>query len=181
MRLKANICYFLYNVFARHLPASNTKPNMGQKVIRRALVKGFISYMGTNVNIEKNAQIPRSTRIGDNSGIGINCKLFPQVTIGNNVLMGPNCFFCTQNHEFARTDIPIIEQGFQPIKPIVVEDDVWFGRGVMVMPGVTIGRGAVIGAGAVVTKSVPPYAIMGGNPARIIRYRKGTTDNDCMD
>lgn len=54
---------------------------------------------------------------------------------------------------------------------IVVEDDVWIGYGAIIMSGVTIGQGAIIAAGAVVTKDVPPYAIFGGNPARLIKYR----------
>jgi acetyltransferase-like isoleucine patch superfamily enzyme len=54
---------------------------------------------------------------------------------------------------------------------IVLEDDVWLGANVVVLDGVTIGRGAIVGAGAVVTQSIPPYAIAGGVPARVIRYR----------
>lgn len=54
---------------------------------------------------------------------------------------------------------------------IVVEDDVWIAVGVIVLSGVTIGKGAVIAAGSVVTKDIPPYAIVGGNPARVIKYR----------
>lgn len=56
-------------------------------------------------------------------------------------------------------------------KPVVVGNDVWIGRSAIVLPGVSIGDGAVVGAGAVVTKSVEPYAIVAGNPARLIRYR----------
>jgi len=55
--------------------------------------------------------------------------------------------------------------------PIIIEDDVWIGFGVIILSGVKIGKGAIIGAGAVVTKDVPPYAIAGGNPARVIKYR----------
>lgn len=54
---------------------------------------------------------------------------------------------------------------------IIVEDDVWIAVGVIVLSGVTIGKGAVIAAGSVVTKDIPPYAIVGGNPARVIKYR----------
>lgn len=85
--------------------------------------------------------------------------------------MGPYCFFCTKNHEFSNTEIPMIEQGYRPIAPIVLEDDIWLGQGVMIMPGVHIGKGAILAAGAVVTKDVPEFAVVGGNPAKIIKFR----------
>lgn len=171
MNIKEKICFFLYHAFARHLPLSNVKPNIGQKKIRAMLVRGYIEYMGQNVNIEKNALVPPGLKIGDNSGIGMNCRLLSGVSIGKDVIMGPYCFFCTKNHEFSRVDIPIREQGYQTTKEIIVDDDVWLGQGVIVLPGIKIGKGAIIGAGAVVTKDVPPYAIVGGNPAKIIKYR----------
>ncbi|RQP21615.1 CatB-related O-acetyltransferase [Piscinibacter terrae] len=59
----------------------------------------------------------------------------------------------------------------EPSRPVTIGHDVWIGRSAIVLPGVEIGHGAVVGAGAVVTKSVPPYAIVAGNPARIIRFR----------
>lgn len=161
---------------------SNAKPRIGQKKIRRALVRGFIKSMGKNVNIEKNARIPFSVSIGDNSGIGENCRLCAHVTIGKNVLMGPNCAFFSQNHAFDRVDIPIIEQGYTQSKPIVIDDDVWLGYGVIVLAGVHIGTGAVVGDGAVVTKDVPAYAVVGGNPAKVIKFRKTIGEkNNCKE
>lgn len=172
MTIKGKISYLLYHAVFRHMPLSNAKPNIGQKGIRRALVRNYIDYMGKNVNIEKNALIPPGITIGNNLGIGMGCRLYSHVTIGDNVMMGPYCFFCTKNHDFSRTDIPMIEQGYQSIEPIIIDDDVWFGQGVIVLPGIKIGKGSIIGAGAVVTKDVPPYAIVGGNPAKVIKYRK---------
>ncbi|WP_374754826.1 DapH/DapD/GlmU-related protein [Dyadobacter psychrophilus] len=67
--------------------------------------------------------------------------------------------------------MPIILQGSTKPNPVRLEDDVWIGRNVILMPGIVIGKGAIIGAGAVVTKDVPQYAIMGGVPAKLIRYR----------
>lgn len=64
--------------------------------------------------------------------------------------------------------------------PIIVKDDVWIGFGSFVLSGVTIGQGAVVAAGSVVTKDVPPYAIVGGNPARVIRYRFSNEQVDTL-
>lgn len=92
--------------------------------------------------------------------------------IGASVLMGPNVTIITQNHKHDRVDIPIRLQGYELIKPVTINDDVWIGRNVLIMPGVTIGSGTIIAAGAVVTKDVPEYTIVGGVPARILKYRK---------
>ena len=86
--------------------------------------------------------------------------------------MGPECIIYTRNHAFSRTDIPMREQGFSEEKPVYIGDDVWIGGRVTILPGVHIGKGAIVGAGAVVTKDVPEYSIVGGNPAKIIRFRK---------
>lgn len=111
-------------------------------------------------------------RIGDNSGIGINCTVPPNIIIGKNVMMGPNCFFFAHNHSIDRLDIPMIEQGFAPSKEISIGDDVWIGRGVYVLPGRTINTGCVIGCGTVLTKDFPPYSVIGGVPGKILKMRK---------
>ena len=91
-------------------------------------------------------------------------------------MMGSDCVIYSRNHAFDRTDIPMMQQGYQPEKPVVIGNDVWIGGHVILLPGVHIGDGAVIGAGAVVAKSIPPYAVAVGNPARVIKYRDGDKD-----
>lgn len=86
--------------------------------------------------------------------------------------MGEDVLFLGSGHKHDDIDIPMTLQGKLPITPLVVSDDVWIGSRVIVLPGCTkIGHGAIIGAGAVVTKDVPDWAIVGGNPAVVLRYR----------
>lgn len=86
-------------------------------------------------------------------------------------MMGPECLFYTINHRHDRTDVPMIEQGMTQPDKIVVGNDVWIGSRVTILPGVTIGQGSIVGTGTVVTKSVPPYSIVVGNPGRVVRSR----------
>ena len=87
-------------------------------------------------------------------------------------MMGPDVLIFTSNHRFSRLDIPMIEQGSSARKGVVIGNDVWIGERAIIMPGVEVGDGAVVGAGAVVRKSVPPLAIVIGNPAEIVDYRR---------
>lgn len=112
-----------------------------------------------------------NVQIGNNSGLGVNCQIMGTVSLGSNVMMGPDVMFISTAHRFGQIDVPMIEQGFEGDRPIVVEDDVWIGARCICLPGVRIGKGSVIGAGSVVTKSIPGYSVAAGNPARVIRSR----------
>ena len=90
-------------------------------------------------------------------------------------MIAPRCAFTPYQHGFADTQRPMREQPLTSNGDIVIEDDVWLGLNVCVMDGVTIGTGAIIGAGAVVTKDIPPFAIAGGVPARVLRDRNRET------
>lgn len=129
--------------------------------------------MGDNVNIMDNIEFGSGSNIsiGNNSGIGARCSLndSTRISIGNNVLMGPEVIFYTTNHKIDRNKL-IINQGFE-FGDIKIEDDVWIGARAIILPGVTVGKGAVIGAGAVVTKNVDDYTIVGGIPAKKIGRR----------
>ena len=86
--------------------------------------------------------------------------------------MGPDCVALTRNHAFMDRSVVIREQGYTEDKPIYIDDDVWIGQRVIILPGVHIARGTVVGAGAVVTKDTVPYSVVGGNPARLLKMRE---------
>jgi acetyltransferase-like isoleucine patch superfamily enzyme len=92
------------------------------------------------------------------------------IRIGRDALLANDVQLICGNHTFARRDVPIRAQPPEG-KPIVVEDDVWLGASTIVLGGVTIGRGSVVGAGAVVTRSLPPYSIARGVPAKVVGVR----------
>ena len=162
------ILYFLYKLLASWLPHHS---NFARSW-RRFWLKRIVEYCGVNVNVEKFASFTPKLRIGNNSGIGINCEMNGPVTIGDDVMMGPEVVVYTTRHEDKRTDIPMRLQGMKDILPVTIGNDVWIGRRVVILPGVTIGEGCIIGACSVVTKDIPPYSVAVGTPAKVIRKRK---------
>ena len=140
--------------------------------LRRWFAKHIMRYCSPTANIERNAHFGNQISIGDRSSAGVDSKLYGPITIGSNVMMGPECVIFTSNHISSRTDVPMIDQGMSKPEPVTIEDDVWIGQRCMVMPGVTIARGTIVAAGAVVTKDTLPYSVVGGVPAKLIRMRK---------
>jgi acetyltransferase-like isoleucine patch superfamily enzyme len=97
--------------------------------------------------------------------------------IGDYVGWGPGAKILTSTHTGRPRDIPIIKSDLT-IRPVRIEAWADVGTGAMVMPGVTVGRGSIVGAGAVVTKDVPPFAVVAGVPARFVRWREDEPDKD---
>ncbi len=168
-RFLRGLCYIAY-LLCKNLPKSSSKVKIGKK-LRGFFAKKLIANAGKNINIEKGATFCGRLSIGDNSGIGVNCNIQGTVTIGNDVMMGPDVLIYTTNHEFRSKDIPMIDQGFQQEKPVIIGDDVWIGARAIILPGVHIGSHCIIGAGAVVTKAVPDWCTCVGNPARVVKER----------
>ena len=108
----------------------------------------------------------KNTKIGKRVFINAGCQFQDQggITIGDDVLVGPQTIIATLNH-----DPDPEKRGGMFAKPVVIGDKVWLGARVTICPGVTIGEGAIVGAGAVVTKDVPPRTVVAGVPARIIK------------
>lgn len=174
------VCNVLYYGFARHLPYSPRPYAFGARRIRYEICRHMFASCGRNVNVEHGALINngRLISIGDNSGIGLDAFISGPLVIGSNVIMGPNCTFLSINRITDRTDTTILGQGYKPAEAPVIEDDVWLGANVTVLPGRRIGRGSIVAAGAVVSSDVAPYAVVAGNPARVIKMRPGAPTSD---
>ena len=109
---------------------------------------------------------------GSSFGDGGHISCINRVTIGCGVRIGRKVFITDNNHGVSDRALLDTTPNLRPLfskGPVVIEDNVWIGEMVCIMPGVTIGRGAIIGANAVVTHDVPPYCVAAGNPARIIK------------
>jgi len=137
--------------------------------------------IGDNVSILRNTiiectgvirNIGVGLTIGNNVGIAQNCfiQVRGKVSIGNDVIFGPGVSIFSENHRFENPDIPVSLQG-ETRKGVSIEDGVWVGSRAIILDGVQVGKNSIIAAGSVVNKDVPPYAIVGGIPARIIKTR----------
>lgn len=146
------------------------------KISELAHIEG--STRGTKIEIGENVYIDSFVRIrpvggegdikiGPNCFINAGCVLFSGngITMGENVLVAPNCTFAPTNHAYESRDEPIRHQGFLPSKGgIVVEDDVWIGANCVILDGAILREGCVIGAGSLVRGEVEAYSIQSGNP-----------------
>ena len=122
--------------------------------------------------LEEGVYLGGPGKVSIGKGCQINENVFIQgARIGDHVMIAPNCSILTKNHNYGRTDVPMSLQGETPEEMGYIEDDVWLGRSAIILPGVRIGKGSIIAAGAVVTKSVEPYSIVGGVPAKLIKKR----------
>lgn len=119
----------------------------------------------------------RNIAVGDNVSLGIGAKIIAEkskVIIGDNVMFGPDVVVVGGGHSIDVVGLPmsgVVEKSGGEDLGVVIDDDVWVGARAIILRGVNVGRGAVVAAGAVVNKSIPPYAIVAGNPARVIRFR----------
>lgn len=171
-RVKRWCLLMLYYGVAKHLPSSSRSSTRIFRIIRRLVCKPLFDECGTDLNIESGASFGtgRGIKIGNNSGLGIRSQVRGPLKIGDNVMMGPEVVIFTSNHRFDRYDIAMNQQG-SITKPVMIGNDVWIGQRAMIMAGVTIGNGVVIGAGSIVTKDIPDYAVVGGVPAKVLKYR----------
>lgn len=153
---------------------------IGDNVEINALSNNGIQ-IGNNVSILRNTiiectgvirQLGEGLRIGNHVGIAQNCfiQVRGEVIIGDYVILGPYVKIFSENHNFKNTDIPIVLQGETRLS-VTIENNVWIGANSTVLGGVKIGEGSIIAAGAVVNKDIPPFSIVAGVPARVIKSR----------
>ena len=165
------ICRISFRFLNATLPAYD-RCRWGNK-LKNVFAKHAFAHVGSNVNWGKRLTLSPDLRIGDNSGIGDRAFITGSVTIGSDVMIGKDLKIFTRNHEVSRTDVLMRLQGFCETSPLTIGNDVWICDSVIITPGCNrIGNGSVLAAGAVVTCDVEDYAIVGGNPARVIKYRK---------
>ena len=105
---------------------------------------------------------------GENSHIGINTIVIGPASIHNNVHIAQNCFISGENHNYKDISQLLENRGFD-IRPVTINQHVWIGANCTVLPGIIIGEHSVVGAGSVVTKDIPPFSVVVGNPARVIK------------
>lgn len=149
------------------------------KIIREYLTNNkkwkLINKNNINRNVEivrpifvsnlENLQLERDVYIGPNAWLSTKGK----VIIQRGVIIGPRLKVYTSNHNYNGTMLPYDSENI--VKDVIIGPNTWIGGDVIILPGVNVGEGVIIGAGSVVTKNVPSFAIVGGNPARILKYR----------
>lgn len=106
--------------------------------------------------------------IGARTRVGLSNTVIGPVRIGNDVRLAQNVVLSGLNHNYQELSEPIHSQGVSTV-PIIIEDESWIGANAVIVPGVTVGRHSIVAAGSVVTKNVPAYSVVGGNPARVIK------------
>lgn len=121
------------------------------------------AIIGNNCNINSHCFIENDVVIGDNVTVKCGVQLWDGITIESNVFIGPNVSF--SNDKYPRSKQYPLE-----FAKTVVKTGASIGAGAVICPGVAIGENSMVGAGAVVTKDIPPYALVVGNPARVVRY-----------
>jgi maltose O-acetyltransferase len=170
--MRRKLALLLYYGITSRIHSRDNSFTVGAK-LNRLVAKQIFRSCGEGVNIRPRVYFGagRNISIGDHSMLGQDSIIgsAAEVVIGNDVLMGPEVLIYTSNHGM-ELGVPM---RLQPLRsaPVHIGNDVWIGARCVILPDVTIGDGAVLAAGAVVTRNIPANAIVGGVPAKILKYR----------
>ena len=141
-----------------------------QREEQDSLIREILGSCGESIFVETpfHCDYGYNISVGRNFYANYNLVILDEapVTFGDNVFVAPNCGFYTAGHP---VEAALRNKGLEYARPIVVGDNVWFGAGVSVLPGVIVGDNCVIGAGSVVTKDIPANSVAAGNPCKVIR------------
>lgn len=165
--------YFIYLVFFKNTPEDYRPYSLFFPQLRSFLVKNYLKSCGKKPLVKNQAEISLYATVGDYSEMGTRCMIQSNVHLGSYVIMGPDVKIYSRNHKYESLDIPIAQQGKHYLETYV-GDDVWIGANVIITAGCKIGNHCVIAAGSVVTKDIPDFAVVGGVPAKILKYRNTT-------
>jgi len=136
-------------------------------ILNRQLVVGRNFFCASGCRISPGRKI----NIGDDFYMGFGCHLAADICIASDVMFASNVSVVGGDHKIDFIDVPIRDSGRDVLKMTTFEEGCWVGHGAIILHGVTVGSGSVVAAGSVVTKNVEPNSIVGGNPAKLIRYR----------
>lgn len=158
--------------------------NWARNILLFRIIYPWVKH-GRNVHVQFSSVFfsPRKHIVmGDNVGIGQFCVFNTDIDIGSNVLIAAHVGIIARDaHETHHIGIPMFDAPRGDRLHVKVDDDVWIGFGAIILSGVTIGRGAIVAAGAVVTRDVLPYAVVGGNPASVLRMRFNQSQIECHE
>ncbi|MGZ3756199.1 MAG: acyltransferase [Mucilaginibacter sp.] len=158
--------YYFFNSFLTNFPSYSVRTGYLRKVLKISIGTDTAIHMGcffagNNINIGSNTVIARNCYLDGRAGL---------IDIRNNVSIAPEAYIVSMSHSVHSSSFDTV------IKPVLIEDYVWVGARVMILPGVVAGTGCVLAAASVVTKSVEPYAIVAGSPAKKIGERTRDLD-----
>lgn len=164
------LAMLLFNMAFRFLPEYYQPYGKPFHWIKRGLLKIALDRCGRGVNVGFACSISPHVDIGDHSSFGNRCVVQGGVRIGTDVMMGPDVKVYTRNHNMQDISRPMRLQD-NSFYPVSIGNDVWIACNVVILPGVTVGSHAVIGAGTIVTHDVPDYAVVVGNPGKLLKLR----------
>jgi len=174
-RTNKNIMRFLFLHYSYCVEVMHSALNILPPVLSSLLWKMILGGMGRRVYLDKFVyfRYPKRVFIGDDVSINRGSKFFPswwdkaaEIRIGNRVRIGPETCFFSAGHN--SEDIHLADVAAS----IIIGNDVWIGGRAVILQGVTVGDGSIVAAGSVVTKDVPPFTMVGGVPAKILKKRE---------
>lgn len=153
-------------------PVNIQYPNINNLVIGKSLIGKYTSLIVDDG--PSRGKINSKIIIGDNTYIGEYNNIRAAggtISIGNNCLISQHITIVCSNHLISKNQLIVKQPWTLENNFVKIEDDVWIGANSVILPGVTISKGVVVAAGSIVTKDIPEYAIVAGNPAKILKYR----------